>query len=354
MKKLLLILLCLPFVSFSQYTPGNTYFDANNYIEYLSGNLPIIISVPHGGYLEPNSIPDRNCSGCVYVRDSYTQELGRNIADAIYQKTSCYPNLIINLLHRKKLDANRSIETAADSNLIAEQAWYEFHSFIDSSKQSIITKYGAGLFIDLHGHSHAIQRIELGYLISKSELQLSDSILNDNYYQDSSSINNLELININSLGFSDLLRGSNSFGTYIENKGYSAIPSYSTSAPLSNEDYFSGGYNSWRHGSINSGTIDAIQIEINADIRVNASIREDFADSITLVILDYINYHYFNTFSQVYCSYLTGTINNINKINLSNELLLITDVLGRETKPTNQPLFYIYDDGTVEKRIVIE
>ena len=203
MKKLLLILLCFPFESFSQYTPGNTYFDANNYIEYLSGNLPIIISVPHGGYLEPNSIPDRNCSGCVYVKDSYTQELGRAIANAIYQKTSCYPNMIINLLHRKKLDANRSIETAADSNLIAEQAWYDFHSFIDSSKQSIITKYGAGLFIDLHGHSHTIQRVELGYLISKSELQLSDSILNDNYYQDSSSINNLELININSLGFSN-------------------------------------------------------------------------------------------------------------------------------------------------------
>ena len=36
------------------------------------------------------------------------------------------------------------------------------------------------------------------------------------------------------------------------------------------------------------------------------------------------------------------------------ELLKITDLLGRETKLTNQPLFYIFDDGTVEKRIVIE
>jgi len=36
------------------------------------------------------------------------------------------------------------------------------------------------------------------------------------------------------------------------------------------------------------------------------------------------------------------------------ELLKVTDILGRETKQTNQPLFYIYDDGTVEKRIVIE
>jgi len=31
------------------------------------------------------------------------------------------------------------------------------------------------------------------------------------------------------------------------------------------------------------------------------------------------------------------------------------DMLGREvTEDSNTPLFYIYDDGTVEKRIVIE
>ena len=37
------------------------------------------------------------------------------------------------------------------------------------------------------------------------------------------------------------------------------------------------------------------------------------------------------------------------------KLLKVTDLLGRETKGTkNEVLFYIYDDGTVEKRIVIE
>jgi len=35
------------------------------------------------------------------------------------------------------------------------------------------------------------------------------------------------------------------------------------------------------------------------------------------------------------------------------KLVEIRDVLGRETKFTiNQPLFYIYDDGTVKKRFV--
>ena len=37
------------------------------------------------------------------------------------------------------------------------------------------------------------------------------------------------------------------------------------------------------------------------------------------------------------------------------ELLHTTDLLGRETKDiNNEVLFYIYDDGTVEKRIILE
>ena len=38
----------------------------------------------------------------------------------------------------------------------------------------------------------------------------------------------------------------------------------------------------------------------------------------------------------------------------NRKLEKVVDVLGRETKQTNQPLFYIYDDGTVEKKIIIE
>ena len=37
------------------------------------------------------------------------------------------------------------------------------------------------------------------------------------------------------------------------------------------------------------------------------------------------------------------------------EILKITDILGKETKVIkNEPLFYIYNDGTVEKKIIIE
>ena len=41
-------------------------------------------------------------------------------------------------------------------------------------------------------------------------------------------------------------------------------------------------------------------------------------------------------------------------INPNRKLEKTVDILGKQTKQTNQPLFYIYDDGTVEKRIIVE
>ena len=54
------------------------------------------------------------------------------------------------------------------------------------------------------------------------------------------------------------------------------------------------------------------------------------------------------------------TFNVVNSVGIEEqttkkELLRKTDLLGRETKDVNNKvLFYIYDDGTVEKKIVIE
>jgi hypothetical protein len=47
----------------------------------------------------------------------------------------------------------------------------------------------------------------------------------------------------------------------------------------------------------------------------------------------------------------------INDINVSRDrkLIRICDVLGRQNIGTkNELLFYIYDDGTVEKKIILE
>jgi len=73
--------------------------------------------------------------------------------------------------------------------------------------------------------------------------------------------------------------------------------------------------------------------------------------TIHLVYLDY------NQHSIIYTTAYYTAINNINESHNieSHNIIKTTDMLGRETKAKkNKPLFYLYDNGTVEKRIVID
>jgi N-formylglutamate amidohydrolase len=287
------------YLSFAQtnFIPGKSYFGQQNYIEYIAGNAPLIIAAPHGGTLKPNDIPDRNCDGCSYVMDANTQELARNIQIAVFQQWGCYPHIIVNRLHRIKLDANRDLAEAADGDSKAEAAWREFHSFIDTAKAAILQQYGKGLFIDLHGHGHAIQRLELGYLLTKSELQKPDNEINSNSILQYSSIKSLVKQNLQNASHVQLLKGTNALGSLLATQGYPAVPSLQDPAPLPAHDYFNGGYNTLRHGSSKGGKIDAIQIECNMNgVRDNALNRQKFADSLAKSIKRFLENYYFNPF----------------------------------------------------------
>ncbi len=285
------------------FVPGQSYFSTNDYIEYVAGNFPLVLSVPHGGYLNPTTIPDRNCDGCSYFRDTYTQELARQTVLAVYARTGCYPHLVINRLHRKKLDANREIIEAADSNLIAEAAWRAYHAYLDTANTQIRNQWGKGLYIDVHGHAHDIQRMELGYLLTKTELQASDSLLNTPNYVKESSIRNLVTTNLNGFTHAELLNGAYSLGTALEQHGYPAVPSETDLFPDSDEPYFNGGYNTARYGSRDGGTIDGVQIECNGEgVRDNLSNALRFADTLSVVVVHYLQKHYFGGNPSEWCT----------------------------------------------------
>ncbi len=283
------------------FVPGNTYYGRDNYIEYFAGNAPLIISVPHGGYLEPTGMPDRNCTDCSYVRDAYTQELSRLIKDKFYDRTGCYPHMIVNLIHRKKLDMNRELIAATDSNAALDDYWYDYHEFVDSAKSTVFNNYAKGLFIDMHGHGHVKQRIELGYLVSKTTLSLADSLINLPTYTNFTSIRNLALDNLSALSHVSLLRGSSSMGTYLATRGFPSVPSSADPFPLAADEYFNGGYNTVRHGSNSSGKIDAIQFELYSAIRFDSVERVKFADSMVSVLIKYLDTHYFTNYAATPC-----------------------------------------------------
>jgi len=290
---LLYLFTCI--VATAQYTPGTTYLGSNHYIEYRAGNLPIIVSAPHGGSLEPASIPDRSCGNCVTVKDTWTEELAYEIDETIRGLFGGYPHVITNRLHRKKLDANRGITEAALGVPAAETAWHEYHDFVQAAKDSCVARFGSALYIDLHAHGHTIQRIELGYLLSKTELQLPNSVLDAQHFQDSSSIKHLHQVLNPTSSFAELLRGNDCMGELLTNHGYPSVPSASDTAPAPADPYFSGGYNTARHGSRDSSSINGIQFELNYDgIRNNGTNRRAFARALSCIVRDYLERWYFD------------------------------------------------------------
>jgi hypothetical protein len=299
---LIIFLLFSHLAAYSQhFIPGKSYFGRNNYIEYIAGNLPIIISVPHGGDITPYEIPDRTC-GDETVTDLYTIDLAKEIRDAINLITGCYPHIIINNLKRTKLDANRDLQEAACGNTFAETAWNEFQNFIDSAVVNVTKKSGKGLYIDLHGHGHTIQRLELGYLLTALQLSYSDATLNSITYKNYNSIRNLINTNVTNLTHSDLLHGTFSLGSMFAAKGFPSVPSSDDMYPLIGQSYFTGGYNTLTHGSKNEGSIDGIQIECNQNVRLIDTNRKEFASNFAVVLLNYLKKHYFPNLSETYCN----------------------------------------------------
>lgn len=273
---------------------GSIPFDAQQYVDFKSGNIPLILSVPHGGDLKPAEISNRTCNDAVSVMDELTIEL----ADVImkeFAKTGYKPYLVINKMHRSKMDANRSRADATCGDQNAQAVWDLFHGSLQKSMVSITTKFQKGLFIDLHGHGNPKQRVELGYLLYEDELALPNETLNSPALLKVSAIQNLAKNNPAGTTHADLLKGNKSFGTLLYQAGFASVPSSADPVPLASDDYFSGGYNTANYGSYKGGAIDGIQVECNrVGLRDTEANRQAFAEAFVSTTLAYLNAHYFN------------------------------------------------------------
>ncbi|MBT4416435.1 MAG: hypothetical protein HOJ63_01755 [Flavobacteriaceae bacterium] len=276
------------------YIADQKYSGVNNYIEYYSGNLPLIIAAPHGGAMMPLEIPDRTAG--TMATDKNTKELSKAVMNVLKSNFGSRPHVIINNLDRKKMDANREVNEATQGNVFAKRAWDEYHHYINSAKNKILEKYSYGLYLDIHGHGVNPDgfydlRIWLGYLLSGNELDKTDDELNNGTYQSKSSIN--KLTEISSENFTQVLRGDNSFGNILDNLGYPCLPSINDPSPEGMR-YFSGGYNTSKYGSAETGSkISSIQIELPLpDIRENSIQWNNFGEALSTTLEKYFKKHY--------------------------------------------------------------
>ncbi len=270
-----------------EYLSGQSYFGRNGYVEYIPGELPVILSAPHGGDLTPHEIPPRTFGES--VRDRNTLELTLAVRDALVDLTGYAPYLVLSHLDRSRLDPNREIDEAAEENPFAERAWTEYHGFIERARGMLGVR-GEGMYFDIHGHGHPIPRVELGYLLPADRLDLPDINLDQ--------LSVVQLTSIREIGrdspipFSSLLRGPTSFGGLLEAEGVPAVPSPTYPSPGS-DPYFSGGYSTRRHGSIgDTELISGIQLEHHfTGLRDTEENRAAYAEILARVIRDFMLEH---------------------------------------------------------------
>ena len=269
----------------ANYLPGVSYFGRNDYVEYIPGELPVVLSVPHGGDLTPTEISNRR-SGTL-VTDRNTVELTHAVRDALIDLTGYAPHVVVSHLRRTKLDPNREIEEATQADPFAENAWEEFHGYVEQARTAV----GEGMYFDMHGHAHPRERLELGYLLSAEQLNRPDFDLNN--------LSTVQMTSIREIGrdspipFSQLLRGPTSFGGFLETEGVAAVPSPADPSPGSDE-YLTGGYNTRRHGSLEDGElVSGIQIEHHfAGLRDTDENRRAYAARLAVAIRSYMLEHF--------------------------------------------------------------
>ena len=134
----------------------NNTFNHDIHIEYCQGSIPLIISVPHGGSLMIEGIPDR-VEG-IHGIDKNTVNIACSLRKKISklfslnQENTKVPSYIISKVHRIKIDFNRKASKAfnKESNL-ANKIYHSFHKTLLDLVSYNLGKFNRSLLVDIHG-----------------------------------------------------------------------------------------------------------------------------------------------------------------------------------------------------------
>ena len=137
-------------------------------VKIQAGDLPIILSAPHGGSLPIPGVAVRTGEGLpeggrgfVPERDAGTEELAQQIADAIEKLFGKKPYFVIARSNRKFLDPNRPPEIAYE-DADAKPVYDAYHSTLTEYCREVQTKFRKGLLLDIHGQGVAKETVFRG------------------------------------------------------------------------------------------------------------------------------------------------------------------------------------------------
>lgn len=350
MKKLIVFLLPLLFITSNlkaQYIPGASYYGVNQYIEYIAGDMPIIIVAPHAGRLEPSILPNINTRGA----DNGTMDLALFMADSLHLKSGgCRPHIIINHLKPSKLNPVHSASdstTSAGTNPIALQALNDFHSFIQIAHDKVSNDWGKGHYFELHGNGTAEEWNMVGLGLSKTYLKMTDSVINTrvNY----STIKNL--CSVGGANFIEVIKGPTSLGGMLDSLGWKSTTSPNYPSPPDSVTFFYAGQNTWRYGSKYSGTIDATHLESYWKFMVLSTNRSKYSNDLADAMLSFMNIHYGFSFNCQPVSLEDFDI-GLNELNISPNPVYSNSSINIETSKDIDEILIFNSFGILCKNLV--
>jgi N-formylglutamate amidohydrolase len=214
------------------------------------GDLPILITAPHGGTTRLPEVPDRTGDAVPRKRgaktnfsfalDRRTDQLAFAVADAIEKSIGKRPYLVVAHFSRRQIDANRPVEEAVETD-DAREVYRQFHGEIAAYRSEILARFGRGLLIDLHGHGGDPEVIYRGTADGQTVRNLVETFGRDSVF------------------------GPEGVLAPLEARGLRLEPVGGTD-DLENPS-LNGGYITRRYGSFAGGSFDAIQLELGASFR---------------------------------------------------------------------------------------
>ena len=214
-------------------------------IETVEGELPIVITAPHGGTMAIPGGIERSNTGAkqfVTVTDTRTDVLARTTAAEVENATGKKPWVVVAKFSRKYLDVNRPVEVGAEGDA-AKAVYKEYHDDVRKAVDAVRAKFGKGLLIDIHGQGSAPETVFRGTQNLKTVTGLSD------------------------------LAGPTSFLGLLEASGVAISPTSAMAHDKENPK-LDGGYTVQTYGSQHPDGIYSIQLEFGATYRATKAIPE--------------------------------------------------------------------------------
>ncbi len=229
------------------------------------GELPVILTAPHGGTRDVAGCAVRTPVGKRFVNrpDQNTDQLALGIAAELQRLTGKKPYLVLARFHRKYIDANRSAaEAYGDAGCKAD--YDDYHATIRRFVDEVRARHPNAMLFDIHGQA-----------------AYPDAILRGTHH-------GTAVARLLARAGATAVTGPDSvFGRFAA-MGYRIVPSNDASPTDRIEaPGYTGGHTVALYGSRNTEGIDAMQLEFGRDLRAAAVLDQTARDAAAAIAAFY-------------------------------------------------------------------